>query len=416
MSDEELGLPFREAIRFLRQKVRLPSRAWTELRESAHARSFVVAGAIKDQLLADFQNALIEALEEGKTLQEFRKDFDRIVAAHGWSYRGRRGWRSGVIYNTNMRMARAAGRWAQIQQVKAARPYIRYFAVLDSRTRPLHRDWHDVVLPVDHPFWKTHLPPNGWNCRCTIQSLSERDLKRRKLKVTDPAPAVQTEARQVRTPEGFENWPTPKGIDTGFGYNVGHAWLHGAVPPPLQSPLPQAQGINPPLPRDLDLTITPTPVDPDQLLPDGLSDEEYVNAFLGEFRAGIGRPRAVRDRAGHLVAVGEDLFIDRRRSAEAGETVYKVRKGGRERYTLLMADALKEPDEIWLHWRRDPNTGRYALSRRYLKAWDLPGRGGAYTSFTWTDDGWVGVTSFPPDRESYLLSQREGALLYKRKS
>ena len=23
------------------------------------------------------------------------------------------------------------------------------------------RAWHGTVLPVDHPFWQTHFPPNG---------------------------------------------------------------------------------------------------------------------------------------------------------------------------------------------------------------------------------------------------------------
>jgi uncharacterized protein with gpF-like domain len=33
---------------------------------------------------------------------------------------------------------------------------------MDGRTRPMHAAWHNTVLPFDHPFWKTHYPPNGW--------------------------------------------------------------------------------------------------------------------------------------------------------------------------------------------------------------------------------------------------------------
>ena len=44
-----------------------------------------------------------------------------------------------------------------------------YDAVNDSRTRPQHLEWDGLVLPVDHPFWKTHAPPNGWGCRCMRQ-------------------------------------------------------------------------------------------------------------------------------------------------------------------------------------------------------------------------------------------------------
>lgn len=113
-------VPFQEAIDFLRQKVRMPSRTWTDLKEGAHARAFVVAGATSDALVADFQKAVQRAIDEGRTLADFRKDFDTIVERHGWDYNGGRNWRSRVIFDTNMRMARAAGRWAQIER-RAAR-------------------------------------------------------------------------------------------------------------------------------------------------------------------------------------------------------------------------------------------------------------------------------------------------------
>ena len=92
------GLPFQEAIDFFRQKVRLPSRTWTELWEGMHSRAFVVASAMKDDLLSGFQAAVLKGIEEGTTLNEFRKDFDSIVKRHGWSYKGGRGWRSSVIF------------------------------------------------------------------------------------------------------------------------------------------------------------------------------------------------------------------------------------------------------------------------------------------------------------------------------
>lgn len=81
-----------------------------------------------------------------------------------------------IIYDTNLRMNHAAGEWAKIQRTKQFAPFLRYVAILDGRTRPLHRGWHGTILPVDHAFWKTHYPPNGWRCRCTVQQLSQMDL------------------------------------------------------------------------------------------------------------------------------------------------------------------------------------------------------------------------------------------------
>lgn len=213
-----------EAIRFLREKLNVPTARWTDLWQAMHDRGFMVAGAQSDALLDDFHAAINRAIGAGTTLADFREEFDRIVAAHGWSYHGSRNWRSRVIFQTNMRTALAAGKWQQIQRLKAARPWLRYVGVLDERIRPEHRAWHDTVLSCDDPWWETHFPPNGWNCRCTVQQLNDRDLARYGLKVTE-APADELVTVNVR---GKGPVTVPKGIDPGFAYNPGRS----LAPPP----------------------------------------------------------------------------------------------------------------------------------------------------------------------------------------
>lgn len=208
---------FAEQINFLRTKLRLPTETWTDIWQEQHRRAFVVAGATEEALLADFQEALTAAIDDGTTLADFRKKFDAIVERHGWTYNGGPGWRSRVIFDTNLRTSNAAGRWEQIQRVKARRPWLRYVAVLDSRTRPEHRAWHGTVLPADDPWWSTHFPPNGWYCRCTVQSLSDRDLERFGYAPSPGAPAIELETRTA----GDRVVQVPKGIDPGFAYNPG---------------------------------------------------------------------------------------------------------------------------------------------------------------------------------------------------
>jgi len=216
-------VPFREAIGFLRDKIELPTETWTDLWQGMHARAFVVAGARDADLVADFHEAVRRGLEDGTTLEAFREDFDRIVARHGWSYRGGRGWRSRVIFETNLRTAYQAGRWRQIQEVKEDRPWLRYVAVRDARTRPDHAAWHGAVLHADDPWWRTHYPPNGWGCRCIVQQLSGDDLEAFGYAASAGAPRVEWESRTVNTPDGEVALRVPRGIDTGWAYNVGEA-------------------------------------------------------------------------------------------------------------------------------------------------------------------------------------------------
>lgn len=211
-----------EAIDFLRRKLNVPTRHWTDVWQEAHDMAFMVAGAATDDLVADFHDAIVKAIAEGQTLDQFREAFDRIVAAHGWSYHGSRGWRSKIIFQTNLRTATAAGRWEQIARLKDRRPYLRYVAVMDERTRPLHAAWHNTVLAVDDPWWDTHFPPNGWNCRCTVQALNERDLRRYGLKVSEEAPPSPLVTKVVK---GRGLVTVPQGIDPGFAYHPGREGL-----------------------------------------------------------------------------------------------------------------------------------------------------------------------------------------------
>ncbi|MGK9943764.1 phage minor head protein, partial [Salmonella enterica subsp. enterica] len=85
----------------------------------------------------------------------------------------------------------AAGEWAQIRDTARSAPYLMYDAVGDARTREQHRAWDGTVLRWDDAWWQTHRPPNGWNCRCTVIQLGERDLAALGKDGPDEAPPVK---------------------------------------------------------------------------------------------------------------------------------------------------------------------------------------------------------------------------------
>ena len=78
------------------------------------------------------------------------------------------------------------------------------------------------MLPVEHPFWRTHYPPNGWRCRCLVQQLSEDDLERYGFTIS-PDPPVRT--RPWANKRTGELRHVPLGIDPGFDHNVGRVRL-----------------------------------------------------------------------------------------------------------------------------------------------------------------------------------------------
>jgi len=208
-----------------------------------HAKVFTVAGATSADLAADIQGALQEALTNGSTITQFRKDFDKIVAARGWTYKGSRGWRTAVIFDTNMRSAHMAGRWAQIEANKEQRPFLQYRTAGDARVRPQHRAWDGKIFPVDDGFWHTHYPPNGWGCRCTVRSYGAAEMARKGLEVSKP---IKPQMRSVTDRDGVVTDRVPVGIDPGWDHNVGQSWIDpelalgrklAALPRELRGPL-----------------------------------------------------------------------------------------------------------------------------------------------------------------------------------
>lgn len=221
------SLPFREQIAFFRGKQNLGTRAWTDIWQQQHDHAFVVAGAMKAELLNDLRGAVDKVIADGVTLQQFRKDFDEIVAQHGWNYNGGRNWRTRVIYDTNLRTSYQAGRYAQLKDpdLLRSRPYWQYnHSDLVEKPRAQHLAWDGMVLRHDDPFWDTHYPPNGWGCKCSVRPISERQLSTLGKSGPDQSPRVVYETKTVGsrgpTPRTVQ---VPKGIDPGWAYAPGQS-------------------------------------------------------------------------------------------------------------------------------------------------------------------------------------------------
>ncbi|MEG2005347.1 MAG: phage minor head protein, partial [Bilophila sp.] len=172
-------------------------------------------------------------LEGGYTFPQFKKKLiPALKKAHWWRERAKAGddertlFQNGIlqletIFHANMRISFAQGRWEQQQEGKDTFPYLRYEGILDSRIRPQHRNWHGVILPIDHPWWKTHYPPNGWKCRCAVLSISDDDLERFGWQVSE-TPVDEGAVTWVNslTDEVLE---VPDGIDPGWACHSGAA-------------------------------------------------------------------------------------------------------------------------------------------------------------------------------------------------
>lgn len=299
--------PFAAQVEALRLRLgnRLPTAAWDDLWQDQHARAFVVAGAMKADLLADLAEAVRAAVEDGETLEAFRARFRTIVETrgwHGWTGEGTaRGeaWRTRVIYRTNMATSWAAGRMAQLVQLDYRYWVYRHGGSREPRLQ--HLAWDGLILPPDHPFWQTHAPPNGWGCSCRIRGARTLDGAVRKGGKPGLDLPPNWAATDPRT-------GAPPGIDKGWGYGVGRSTADelaallrdkaARLPPPLAADLAAAMSA-----RIADLDV-PSPETPDEAITLGRRALAALLRAPVEPSDPAGGPGPARRTLGDLIAAG----------------------------------------------------------------------------------------------------------------
>lgn len=400
------GLPFKEAIDHFRQKINLPTKSFSDLWQGQHARAFVVAGAQTNELLSDFRGAIDKAMASGTGFKEFRKDFDKIVTTHGWSHNGSPGWRSRVIYETNMRTAYAAGRYKQMTdpQTVKLRPFWQYVHGDSVHPRPLHASWDGIVLPADDPWWSTHFPPNGWGCKCSIKAINQRQLERLGKSEPDTAPENGVEVHDV---PGRGEVTVPAGIDPGFDYNVGQA------------------DVGKQLANEVMEQFRAQKADAWELLDSGDAESNARPAEIPTEKTTITRGPSVKSTA-ELEAAVEKTIGDK-------EKVFELDNGGfkqpvnvnaavlaqhidkaRAPYVPFLTEVLENPFEVWAAFERHKGTGQVVLRYRYIKAIET-GRDEGLLLVAQALKGQLEAWTFIPVRRAeYLQKQRRGKLVFAR--
>lgn len=246
---------------FVKRGALQPTFNWWDVWQEEHQTAFMVSGVAQADVLRDIQEQVADAIKNGRHFEDFYRTLQPKLAAKGW-------WgdvaitdpltgeqritrfdkaRLELILDTNLRVSHAAGRWHEAQRAKRRRPYLMYTTMRDARVREVHRPWDGVVLHIDHPWWDTHYPPNGWRCRCRAISLSERDIERYRrdgfpIKTQPP----HVEMRMYKDKRTGQTLPVPAGIDPGWAYNAGKARAsesnklarQPAMPPPDDPVLP----------------------------------------------------------------------------------------------------------------------------------------------------------------------------------
>lgn len=149
-------------------------------------------------ILQDVRAGLQDSLDNGLTLEQFRRQMTQKLTQKGWLadkaklvadedgvLEGKQltPRRLRTIFETNMQSSYGAGRYAQQMENAADHPYWTRVAVMDLRTRPAHAALNRLTARYDDPIWRFAYPPDGWGCRCRVRARSQSDIDSKSITV-----------------------------------------------------------------------------------------------------------------------------------------------------------------------------------------------------------------------------------------
>lgn len=233
-------LPHREAIEYLRSKGyahELQRFHHLDHFREEHARNWVVAKAMRDDVTRAIRAEVERTIAEGRTLSQFQTELAPRLKEMGWwgkalvedpvtgeTEEAQLGsmHRLRTIFDTNMRTAHAAGHWAAIWRTRKGFPYLEYVQIERRTKRHDHARFHGRIWRVEDPIWQRIYPPNGYFCGCTVLQRTEGWMRRNGRTVDDTPDLDEVEWTNKRSGETTR---VPRGITPGFDTNPGAVWM-----------------------------------------------------------------------------------------------------------------------------------------------------------------------------------------------
>lgn len=199
-------LRFDEAVAWFRARLPITDDEFATLSSEARQRAWTIAGVQQLDVVESVWAKLDKANEAGTPFADFKKSVSAELAAE-WGKPNAA--RVETIFRNATQSSLNRGRYAQMKapDVVRFRPFWMYDAVRDSRTTELCKGLDETVLPQDHQFWDTHIPPLHHRCRAGIRSLRKAEAERRGIR-RDP-PAIDPDPGFGRAP-GKGEWTPDK--------------------------------------------------------------------------------------------------------------------------------------------------------------------------------------------------------------
>lgn len=144
--------------------------------------------------------------------------------------------------------------------------------------RPHHLALDGKIFRADDPFWMQAAPPNGWGCQCSVEGVSEREMKRMGKDGPDTPPADWA-------PD--EGWDYAPGASVADDINRMIAAKAGKLPQQIAGDLAAAVRTIPSAPALPTLKTAQRPRAQGSAIFEGMAPSAYEIAMSGGRHAGL---------------------------------------------------------------------------------------------------------------------------------
>lgn len=201
----QLSTVYEGAIQTLRRQQSITPEQIAMLRQVYGPEVVKVLGTLTGSLGERINKAMARIAEDGLHVRAGMAELRQAFNASGITPEN--SFTLENLLRTQTQIAYAAGRAnvlaePEIDEILWGYEYV---SVGDDRVRPSHAAMDGIRLPKDDPFWLTHMPPNGYSCRCTVIEIFKGD---RQARQKPPATRIiDGEPVEPRPDRGFEFHP-----------------------------------------------------------------------------------------------------------------------------------------------------------------------------------------------------------------
>lgn len=133
------------------------------MREHLRRSNWMFSGLKTFHELNEAFPSLIDGNGNKKPFERFLNDVRKIDDTYNKNYLR-------AEYNFAGAAAQMAERWEEAAK-DDEEIYLQYRTAHDGKVRPEHAELHGITLPMSDKFWDEYYPPNGWNCRCSVEKV-----------------------------------------------------------------------------------------------------------------------------------------------------------------------------------------------------------------------------------------------------